>query len=359
MTSRIPHSRPTLGEPEAAAAAEAVRSGFVGSGERVAHFESAVSAYMGHSRGVATSSGTAALQLALLASGIRGGDEVVIPAFVCRAVLNAVKNVGAVPVLADIDAADLTMSTSDLERRITGKCRAIICVHMFGAPANIQSVMEIADHHGGIAVIEDAASSLGATLRGSPVGSFAGVAVVSFASTKMITTGQGGMVCTDDAFLLARIRSFMDYDCDSIAKTDAAFNYQMTDVQAAIGLVQLGQLPQFLKRRRDIAAEYAESLSGLRVRTIVADIEATASHYRFIVDAGDEATSMQDFLRERGIAARTGIAHFLYDYLLLDAKQFPVAESLRNRLVSVPIYPSLTDDDVSRICDALRTLGRQ
>ncbi|MDP3286082.1 MAG: DegT/DnrJ/EryC1/StrS aminotransferase family protein, partial [Desulfobacterales bacterium] len=222
----IPHSRPTIDQEETAAVVSVLQSGQLAQGEQVLYFEKALALLIGVVGAVAVSSGTAALHLALLALEIGEDDEVVIPSFVCPALLNAIRYVRAVPVLADINPETFNMDVRDLRKRLTGKTKAIIVPHIFGLPADIREIVSL-----GVPVIEDCAQSLGSRYEGSPAGSFGALSVFSFYATKVICTGEGGMIASGDSQLLGKIRDLRDYD----EKDDGRlrYNYKLTDLQAA------------------------------------------------------------------------------------------------------------------------------
>ena len=250
----IPVMRPWLGEEEAAAAAAAVASGWVAQGPRVAEFEKAFAAAIGADHAVAVSSCTAALHLALIAVGIGPGDEVIVPSLSFIATANAVRYVGAQPVFADVDLATQNLIPATVEPHLTGRTRAVILVDQAGVPADLDGMRALCDPRG-ITVIEDAACAVGSTYRGRPAGSAAALAAFSFHPRKLLTTGEGGMVTTSDGSIAARIRRLREHGMDVSAAdrhrsqqpviehyTEVGFNFRMTDVQAAIGLVQLRKL---------------------------------------------------------------------------------------------------------------------
>ncbi len=345
----IPHSRPTIGKAEARAAQEAVLSGFIGAGERVRAFEDSIGAWTGRRHAHATSSGSAALHLALLALGVQPGDEVMLPAFLCRAVLNVVLAVGGHPVLADIEPGDFTMSLASARQKLSPRTRVIILPHMFGAPAQVGGFLEL-----GVPIIEDAASSFGAKYEGRPVGSFGQISVLSFASTKMMTMGQGGMLLTDEVALSAAVHRLMEYD--SSARDEViGHNFQPTDLQAAIGLVQLQRLESFLAARRAIATRYAAALEGLPGVTLPR-VRPGSSHayYRFVLQVQSDSGNPISKLRAAGIDARSSVAHFLYDYLGIAESEFPNCQAVRRHLISLPIYPSLEDEQITHIAHTTR-----
>jgi dTDP-4-amino-4,6-dideoxygalactose transaminase len=352
---RVPHSRPTLDATEANSAAQAVISGYVGSGRQVSAFEQALAGWAQRRYALATNSGSAALHLVLLGMGIGPGDEVLLPALACRAVLNAVLAAGAAPRLVDIDPADLNMSAAAAEQQLSDHTRLVVLPHMFGASAELGRFLQI-----GVPVLEDAASSLGGSYQGYHLGHYGIASVYSFASTKMITAGQGGMLLTDSAELVERSRAFMDYDGAMPAQGTGrtvrpGFNYQLTDVPACIGLAQFAKLPVFLVRRQMIAQQYQAALADLPGVELPAAVgHGEHAFYRFILKVRGPAAPIVERLQALGIDARTSVAHWLYDYLAIGAEAFPGCESVRHRLVSLPIYPGLTSLEVEAVINACR-----
>ncbi len=273
---RIPVMIPRLGEAEAQAAADAVRSGWVAQGPRVARFEQEFAALVGADHGVAVSSCTTALHLALVVQGIGPGDEVIVPSFSFIATANAVRYVGATPVFADVDlgTGNLTAATVDAVR--TPRTRAIIAVHQGGVPFDVVALRAAAAEWE-VALVEDAACAAGSTAYGQPVGTGATIAAWSFHPRKLLTTGEGGMVTTDDPAWATRLRRLREHGMNVSAADrhasaqpvleqylETAFNYRMTDIQAAVGLVQLGRLAELVAHRRALAARYHELLAGHR-----------------------------------------------------------------------------------------------
>jgi perosamine synthetase len=341
----ISHSKPTLGEEEARAAAAVVASGRVAEGPVVAAFERELCAYVGVPHAVAVSSGTAALHAVLAAMGIGPGDEVIIPSFVCSALRNAVSYTGAASVPADIDAATLNLDPQDVERRLSRRTRAVILPHLFGLPADVDRFLGL-----GVPIIEDCAQSIGASRGLRPAGSSGQAAVFSFYATKVIATGEGGMVATASPELAARVNDLKTYD----KRDDPAtrFNFKLTDIQAAVGRVQLARLNSFIARRRAIARRYRSAFQSLPVRLPPED--AGHIYFRYVVDVGADCS---DFIRR---AAQAGIGCDRPVYIplhrLLHLDGFPATERAWRRSVSIPIYPSLTDDDVERIISVVSDL---
>ncbi len=351
----IPHSKPTLTEADAAAVGDAVRAGYVGSGPLVETFEAQVARRLDRSFSRATTTGSAALHLALLAAGVRPGDPVLLPAFVCRAVLNVVLACGGRPVLIDIDPMTLCITADAARSACTraGIARspsvALVLVHSFGVAVDVDDFQSL-----GLKIIEDAASSFGASFDGRPVGSSGIISVLSFASTKMMTTGQGGMILTSNEDCAERIDALMDYDCaskPSHGDQQIAYNYGLAEVPASLGISQLSRLDDFVARRREIAGRYVEALRGLTGVTLP---RATDGHgyYRFIL-LSDDAQNVVQRLRAADIDARSSVSHFLHDYLDSPG-QFPDCEAIRSRIVSLPIFPSLTAGEVERVASSAR-----
>lgn len=345
----IPHSRPTLGEEDRHAVAEALASGFIAQGARVAAFEREMAARVGVAGAVATSSGTAALAVALRALGVGGGDEVLVPTYVCTAVLHAVRAVGALPRLVDTDPSSFNMDPDAARRARSARTKALVAVHSFGLPADLDALSAL-----GLPLIEDAAQALGATFRDRPVGSFGAVAVVSFYATKLLTTGEGGMLLSNDARILAVGRDLREYD----QKDDdrPRFNYKMTDLQAALGLAQLERFPRFLERRRVLAERYRDALAALELELPRAPRDRVPVHYRYVVKGPRPAEHYLAGLERRGVQARRPVYRPLHRYLGIGG--FPEADDAWARAVSLPIYPSLADGDAERVVDAAREVFR-
>lgn len=344
MERVISHSKPTLGHAEAEAAAGAVLSGHVACGDRTDRFERAVADAVGAAAAVATSSGTAALYVALRTLDVGADDEVIIPSFVCTALLHAVWAVGAEPVVCDV-GPDFNLSPAAARAGLTKRTAAIILPHIFGTPAPVEEYVGL-----GPPVIEDCAQAIGAEIGGTKCGAFGAVSTFSFYATKMMTTAEGGMFASDQADLVERARDLIEYD----KKHDATrrFNLKFNDVAAAIGLVQLSQLGDFIRRRRELAAAYDRELSGLAGITLA---RPTASvYYRYVVEV-DDVDAFISGLRSRGIAAARPVDPPLHR--VAGTAACPNAERAWTRTVSLPIYPSLTDADVRQVAAAVHAVA--
>ncbi|MEY4747481.1 MAG: GDP-perosamine synthase [Candidatus Parcubacteria bacterium] len=341
----IPHNKPTLGEEEREAVREVIDSGWVASGKQVEAFERAFSKYHGLTSGgaVALSSGTAALYLALYGLRVAKGGEIIVPTYVCTAVLNAINMIGAIPVLVDIDPSDLNLSLEHTRKKLTKKTSAIVVTHTFGMPADVRAFLLL-----GVPIIEDCAQALGARIAGRPVGTSGVVSIFSFYASKMMTTGYGGMLMSADSVLIERVQDYRAFD----GRTDykPRFNFMLSDMQAAMGLVQLKRLPEFLARRETVAKHYAKNVALWPGVTGGRE----PNFYRMLVRAKN-AAGLKKQLEANGVQSILPIEPFelLHRYIGQGAAAFPVAEDAATHFVSLPAYPSLTDDEVETIVSAV------
>ena len=373
---RIPVMVPMLGEEEAQAAAEAVRSGWVAQGPRVARFEQEFAATVGAGHGVAVSSCTTGLHLSMVLLGIGPGDEVIVPSLSFIATANAVRYVGATPVFADVDLAtgNLTVETIDAVR--TPHTRAVVAVHQGGVPFDTAALRKAADGWG-VALVEDAACAAASTAYGEPVGAGAAIAAWSFHPRKVITTGEGGMVTLDDPSSAQRLRRLREHGMNVSAADrhasaqpvleaylETAFNYRMTDIQAAVGLVQLGRLAALVAQRRQLAARYQELLSGIDGLVPVRDPAYGQTNYQsFWVLLDGFPAGRDEVLAElaaRGVSARRGImaSHREPAYADVKPAPLPVTERLTRNSLILPLHHALTPDDQDHIVGVLRDLAR-
>lgn len=369
---RINVMKPWLGAEEAAAAAAAVESGWVAQGPRVAEFESRFAAAVQSDQAVAVSSCTTALHLALIVAGVTAGDEVVVPSFSFIATANAPTYVGATPVFCDVDPLTGNVTGETIQQVITERTRAVIAVDQGGLPVDLDDVRRVCDP-AGIAVIEDAACGVGSTYRGRPVGVGADVTAWSFHPRKLLTTGEGGMLTTSAVDWADRARRLREHAMSVSAAerhastlapaeqyVERAFNYRMTDIQAAVGLVQLGKLELMVARRRELAARYREALAGRPGLRIVTDPEYGTSNFQSLwLEVGEGCRVDRDGLLEhlalRGISARRGImaSHLQPAYDAHPHIDLPVTERLAAHTLILPLYHQLTDRDFTRVVDAV------
>lgn len=343
----IPHSRPAIDQEDLRATAEVLRSGQIAQGPWVERFERDMAAFCGLQGGVAVSSGTAALELALRALRIGVGDEVIMPSYVCPAPWLATQRVGAEARLVDIDLNTFNIDPIAACQATTTKTRAIIVPHLFGLPADLTALEQI-----GVPLIEDCAQTLGVREQGRPVGTIGRLTVCSFYATKLLCAGEGGMVLSNEAALLERVRSLRAYD-GAATLDPSSFNLKQTDLQAALGLSQLGRFSSFHERRRVLAAAYREALSSTAVVCPSVPSGRTHGYYRFVIrlphlrNDPDGLIGLISRLEQQGIHCRMPVFRPLHRYL--DQAGFPNSDEADRTALSIPLYPDLTDDEVRQI----------
>jgi perosamine synthetase len=340
----IPHSRPAIDQNDIQAVSDVLASGHIAQGEKVRQFEDAVAKFVGVKYAVACSSGTSALHLALLGLGVGRGDGVITPSFVCASPYLAVMHAGGVPEIVDIDAEDLNISAETVKPRISRKTKAIIVPHMFGNPAKISELLDL-----GVPVVEDCAQSLGAEYEGRRTGSFGSLSMFSFYATKMITTGEGGMVLTDDHDLYARVAEMRDYDNKPL--NPLRHNYKMTDFQAALGLSQMGKLSFFIERRRKLASLYSARLSQHGVKVL--KHRQGSVFYRYVILI-DHLLNLQKKFKEAGLMCERPVFNSLNKNLFTDG--CPNSDWAFEHALSVPIYPSLTENEIDYLLQTLEAI---
>jgi len=338
----IPHSRPTLGPEELKAISDVISSGYIAEGAIVQKFEQSFVDYLNIQHAVATSSGTSALHLALLALDVGAGDEVIIPSYVCCALLNAVNYTGATPILADICPDTYNIDAADVKKCLSNRTRAIIVPHLFGLAADLDSLLAL-----GVPLIEDCAQAVGAEYAQCPVGTFGVAAIYSFYATKVITTGEGGMVVSNSQDIADKIRDLKTYDQKD--GYNVRFNYKMADIQAALGLAQLERLESFIRRRRAIAEHYTQSLNALGLGLPPED----SGHifFRYVLGLKTNSSSWIQALARQGIGCERPV--FLPLHRQMKRIGCPASEKAWKNSLSIPIYPSLTDGDVAKVIDAI------
>ena len=379
----LPFSRPSIGEDAIESVAESIRSGWVAMGPKVLRFEQEVAARVGATYAVATNSATAGLHASVLAMGIGPGDEVITTPLTFASTVNAIVLAGARPVLVDIDPGSLNINASLIERAITPRTRALIPVHFAGLPCDMDAIVALAERYH-LMIIEDAAHALGATYKGKSIGANSGnghVAVFSFHPTKNITTAEGGIVCTEDEAIAEYLSVFRQngmskgawnrYAVSGNNQYDvpiAGLKYQMSDIQAAIGLSQLKQLEEFNHRRREISERYLHGLKGCKGIRLQQPPNYDHLHSRhifpLILDSDLLGLSRDDFmrqLRERniGTAIHYTAIHLFSGFSEATAAKrgdYPEAEYVSDHIVSIPLFPAMTDDDVDYCIEAILEL---
>ena len=341
----IPHSRPTIDESDLLSVSEVIRSGRIVQGEEVEKFEKKMAKFIGVHGAVATNTGTSSLHLSLLAIGIKKGDNVAMPSFVCTALLNAVKYVGAQPTLVDINPETYNIDISDLKKRIKRSTKAIILPHLFGLPADIDEILSL-----GIPVIEDCAQAIGAVYKGGKTGSFGRLSCFSFYATKVLSTGEGGMVVSDSKNLLKKIRDFRDYD--NKRNYSVRYNYKMMDIQAAMGIAQLKKLHSFLLKRVNIAKRYSSALQGFCNVPSVRYKDRKHIFFRFPIQIRGSVSKALNFFSERGVTCARPVFKPIHKYIQVNG--FPNTDRVWSNTISIPIYPSLTNKEICKILDVLK-----
>ena len=353
----VPFARPWFGGGEPEAVAEVIASGWLTQGPRVERFEREFALRVGAADAVATSSCTTALVLALHASGVGRGDEVVVPSLSFVATANAVWQCGATPVFADVDPHTLNLDPAAAERALTPRTRALVPVHQLGLPADMDAFAAIAERHG-LALVEDAACAVGARHRSRPIGSLGAPACFSFHPRKVITCGEGGMVAVADAALAARLRRLRQHGMDRSALDrhragevvvehypERGFNARMTDLQAAVGLRQLAVLDPILAERRRLAERYAELLAGVPgVGLPRTPAYAERTWQSFPVRVGERAEEVMRGLLADGIATRRGVmATHLEASHAGEHAPLPHTEAAAREIVLLPLFVGLAD----------------
>lgn len=355
----IPIAHPLIGAEEKAAVLEVLDSGQLAQGPRVREFEERFTAWCGAEHAVATSSGTSALHVALLAHDIGPGDEVIMPSFSFIASANCALFVGAQPVFADIEPAHFTIDPSQIVDRITPRTRAVIAVHLFGQPCDMEAITELARTHD-LVIIEDACQAHGARFQGQPVGSF-GTACYSFYATKNMTTAEGGMITTNDAEVAERTRLIRDHGSRQRYQHEVlGYNLRMSELHAAIGLAQLPKLAGWNTRRRANAAYLTERLSNVG-SIVTPPIREGIEHvfHQYTIRIRDRDVAVQK-LREQGVGV--GVYYPvpihqqpLYRRLGYDDR-LPYTEQASREVLSLPVHPTLTQADLDRIAETVARL---
>ena len=343
---------PAVGEEELAEIREVLASGQLTMGAKVEEFESLLAGAVGVEHAVAVSSGTAALHLAVLALDLGPGDEVLVPAYTFPATGNVVALSGATPVLVDVDPVTMNMDPADAARRVTPKTKAVLAVHLFGRPAPL-------DDYPALPVIEDAAGALGATRGGRPCGSLGALGAFSFHPRKIVTTGEGGAVTTNDPALAESVRSLRHHGWLPSDRYDdmprPAFNYRLSDVLCALGIPQLRRLPELRATYERIAAGYSERLAGLDVVLPSTDPGDTHGWQAYVLQV-DRRDEVMAGLRAQGIQCQIGTyaLHRLGAYR--DQGPFPGADAAFERALALPLHARLTEGELDRVADGLDKL---
>lgn len=348
---KISHSKPAINAKDVSRVAQVLSLGSLANYSQVKMFEGEVADYIGRKEGIAVNSGTNALHLALLALDSKNNkNEVIIPSYVCIALLNAINAANLKPKIVDINEYDYNISLDKIKKKINTRTKAVIVPHMFGDPIkNIEQIVNL-----NVPVIEDCALSVGASINGKKIGSFSDLSVFSFYATKVFTTGHGGMILSKSEKLLDKLKDFMQYDNRQEYKE--SFNFRMTDFQAALGRSQLLRLENFIKKRREIAEEYDKSFRNQSSIKVPSRPEESI-FFRYILEI-EEVDKFIEIMSEKGISCAKPIFKPLHHYFNLDKNNFPNTERAYEHNVSIPIYPSLKDDEVKYVIDKVKSFMR-
>jgi UDP-4-amino-4,6-dideoxy-N-acetyl-beta-L-altrosamine transaminase len=367
----LPYGRQEIGDADVKAVVEALCSGWLTTGPRVSEFEKAFAAHCGAAEGVAVNSGTAALHCAMRALKIQPGDEVIVPAITFAASANAALYEGGVPVFADVEAGTLLIDPASVAAKITPRTRAIVAVDYAGQPADYDALRELTRGRG-IALVADACHAPGATYKGRNTGTLGDISCFSFHPVKHLTTCEGGMAVTQDAGMAAHMRRFRNHGIDSDHRSREAngahaydmvelgYNYRLADVQCALGIAQLARLSGWVTARQRVAAWYDEALTGLaEVTPLKTHADRTNAHHLYVVKVADGIDRERVFarLRAEGIGANVHYApvhlHSFYRKRGYAAGIAPVAEAASRQILTLPMYPAITGDDVDRVVATL------
>ena len=378
--SRINVMKPWLGEEEAAALSEVIASGWIAQGPRTAQFEAAFAQRMEAGHAVAASSCTTALHLALVVAGVSPGDDVVVPSFSFIATANAPTYVGARPVFADVDPVTGNLTAETVQAALTPATRAVIAVDQGGVPVELAPLRALCDPLG-ITVLEDAACAAGSRYAGRPAGAGAEIAAWSFHPRKILTTGEGGMLTTSNPRWAARARTLREHAMSlsaaersasilapAEAYTEVGYNYRMTDLQAAVGLVQLQRLDAVVRRRRELAAGYAKAFAEIEFLRPVADPPWGESNFQsywieVLPGFGTDRNGVLEALARQEISARRGImaAHLEPAYRGRDTgtASLEVTERLSTGTLILPLFHEMTESEQARVIEAVAGCGRK
>jgi perosamine synthetase len=360
---RVPMSAPDIDESDVEAVAAVVRSGRLALGPKCMEFERAVADYVGVRNAVAVSSGTAALHLLVRILGIGKGDEVLVPSFTFAASVNAILYEGATPVFVDIEPETYNLDPADLERRVTPRTKAIMAVDVFGHPAPWDEISAVASRHD-LLVIDDCCEALGAEYKGRKLGQFGAGGAFAFYPNKQITTGEGGVIVTNDDEIARLAVSLRNQGRDGGTWLDHArlgFNYRLDDMSAAIGCTQMARIEEFLLKRAGVAGLYTARLTGVPgVRTPVVRPEVRMSWFVYVVtlDSGIDGAAVIEAMERRGVPARAYFnpihtQRYVRDLPERLAADLPVTEAVAGRTIALPFHNNLSAGEVELVAQAL------
>ncbi|MBR3213334.1 MAG: DegT/DnrJ/EryC1/StrS family aminotransferase [Methanosphaera sp.] len=357
-------AKPIIGDEEIEAVTEVLKSGMLAQGPKVEEFQKAFAEYTESKYAVATSSGTTALHAALKAVDVQKGDEVITTPFTFAATSNSVLYSDATPVYCDIDPVTFNLDPSKIEEKITDKTKAILPVHLYGQPADMCPIMEIAEEHD-LKVIEDAAQAHGSTYKGKKIGSIGDMGCFSFYPTKNMTTGEGGMVTTNDEELDEKAGMIRAHgESKRYEQSLLGYNYRMTDIAASIGLVQLDNIDKFNRIRNENAAYLNDALSdveGITTPEVAAD--RTHVFHQYTIRVSDKRDEFREYLTQNGIGTGVHYPIVLYKqpyYQKLGITgNCPEAECAARQVISLPVHPSLTQDELDTVACCVKKAAKE
>ena len=366
----IPYGKQLVDEADIQAVCEVLRSDWLTTGPKVEEFERAFAASAGTREAVAVCNGTAALHAAMHALDIGAGDEVIVPPLTFAATANSVVYQGGTPVFADVDPDTLLLDPSAAAAKITSRTRAIVGVDYAGQPCDYDALRSLTSRHG-LALVADACHAIGGSYRGRPVGSLADLSIFSFHPVKTITTGEGGMITTDNAAFARRMRTFRNHGITTDHRqreqvgswfyemVDLGFNYRITDFQCALGMSQLKKLPAWISRRQEIARHYDQAFAkASQITPLSVRGEVSHGYHLYVVKVARDRARIFANLRAAGIGVNVHyVPVHLHPYYQsrfgTRPGMLPVAEDAYQRILSLPIYPAMCNSDIARVVDAI------
>ena len=352
-------ANPIISDEEIEAVTEVLKSGMLAQGPKVDEFEKKFAEYSEAKYGIATSSGTTALHTALVAAGVERGDEVITTPFTFAATSNSILYSDATPVYADIDPKTFNLNPEKIEEKITDKTKAIVPVHLYGQPADMDPILEIAEKHD-LKVIEDAAQAHGSTYKGKKIGSIGDLGCFSFYPTKNMTTGEGGMVTTNDDDLAEKSAMIRAHgESKRYEQSLLGYNYRMTDIAASIGIVQLKSIDKFNEKRNENAKYLSEGLSDVEgITTPCVDSNVTHVFHQYTIRVSKDRDEFKQFLTDNEIGTGVHYPIVLYKqpyYQNLGITgNCPEAELAANQVISLPVHPSLTTEELDTIIETVK-----
>lgn len=352
-------AKPIISDEEIEAVTEVLKSGMLAQGSKVEQFQNEFSDYVEAKHGIATSSGTTALHTALVAAGVEKGDEVITTPFTFAATSNSILYSNATPIYSDINPKTFNLDPEKIEEKITDKTKAILPVHLYGQPADLDPILEIAEKHE-LKVIEDAAQAHGSTYKGKKIGSIGDLGCFSFYPTKNMTTGEGGMVTTNDDELAEKSGMIRAHgESKRYEQSLLGYNYRMTDIAASIGLVQLKNIDKFNEIRNKNAAYISEGLSDVEgITTPEIDENVTHVFHQYTIRVSKDRDTFKEFLTKNEIGTGVHYPIVLYKQPYYQniglTGNCPEAELAANQVISLPVHPSLTTDELDTIIETVK-----